>query len=65
MTHRDPVPPRPAPETLARLQELTKHDYDAVPRERILAAIGIRVNKPADDLQSDEPIVEPEHITAQ
>jgi lysylphosphatidylglycerol synthetase-like protein (DUF2156 family) len=65
MTHRDPVPPRPAPETLARLQELTKHDYDAVPRERILAAIGIRVNKPADDLQSEEPIVEPEHITAQ
>jgi hypothetical protein len=47
------------------LQELTKHDYDAVPRERILAAIGIRVNKPADDLQSDETIVEPEHITAQ
>ncbi len=60
MTHRDPVPPRPAPESLARLEELTKQDFDAVPRERILAAVGVKVNKPAD-----ESTLEPEHIPTQ
>lgn len=63
MTHRDPVPPRPAPETLARLQELTKQDYDAVPRERILAAVGIKVNRPAQEEATDESVIEPEHST--
>jgi hypothetical protein len=62
MTHRDPVPPRPAPESLARLEELTKHDFDAVSRERILSAVGIRVNKPLDDMQSDESVMEPAQI---
>jgi len=63
MTHRDPVPPRPAPETLARLQELTKQDYDAVPRERILAAVGIKVNRPLQEETTDESVIEPEHST--
>jgi len=63
MTHRDPVPPRPAPETLARLQELTKQDYDAVPRERILAAVGIKVNRPLQEEATDESVIEPEHST--
>lgn len=62
MTHRDPSPPRPAPEKLALMQELTKQDYDAVSRERILAAVGIRINKRADELETEESIIEPEHV---
>jgi hypothetical protein len=45
MNRREPAPPHPAPEVLARIQDLAK-DYDAVPKERILAAMGIRINRP-------------------
>ena len=38
MTHRDPLPPRPADEAVAKMQELAKQDYDAVSKERIFAA---------------------------
>lgn len=48
MTHRDPIPPRPAEESVARLHELAKESYDAVPKERIFAAVGIRINRPAE-----------------
>jgi hypothetical protein len=45
MTHREPVPPPPAEESLARMHELAKQDYEAVSKERIFAAVGIRINK--------------------
>jgi hypothetical protein len=49
MTHRDPVSAvRPSAETLAQMRELSS-DYDAVPKERIFAAVGIKVNRPADE----------------
>jgi hypothetical protein len=59
MTHRDPVPPRPAEEALARMQELAKQSHDAVPKERIFAAVGIRINTPGpDEPLTDEAAVE-------
>ena len=48
MTHRDPIPPRPAEESVARIKELATDSYDAVPKERIFAAVGIRINKPTE-----------------
>lgn len=65
MTHRDPLPPRPEPEALARVQELAKEDYDAVPKERIFAAVGIKVNKP-DPAQNQEaqPGIQPQELPA-
>ena len=64
MTHRDPLPPRPADESLARMQELATQDYEAVSRERIFAAVGIRINKlePEEDT-AEEAATEPEHLT--
>jgi hypothetical protein len=53
MYRRDPAPPHPAPEVLARIQDFAK-DYDAVPKERILAAMGIRINRP----YQEEPAVD-------
>lgn len=66
MTHRDPLPPRPEPEKLARLQELAKEDYAAVPKERIFAAVGIKVNTPdpAAESEEDQPAIEPQQIPA-
>ena len=59
MTHRDPIPPRPADEAVARMRELAKRSYDAVPKERIFAAVGIRINKPEpDDANPEEAVVE-------
>jgi hypothetical protein len=48
MYRREPAPPHPAPEVLARIQDLAK-DYDAVPKEKILAAMGIRINRPEQE----------------
>lgn len=53
MHRRDPAPPHPAPEVLARIQDLAK-DYDAVPKEKILAAMGIRINRPDQEELSTE-----------
>jgi len=44
ITHRDPVPAPPSAEALARLKKLASED-ESVPKERILAAMGIRINK--------------------
>src|SRR5690242_7429655 len=41
---RDPVPAPPSAESLARMQKLTSQD-DVVPKERIFAAVGIRMTK--------------------
>lgn len=63
MTHRDPLPPRPADESLARMQELARQDYEAVSQERILAAVGIRINKPrTTDEASEETTAQAEPI---
>jgi hypothetical protein len=64
MTHRDPLPPRPADEALAKMQELAKQDYDAVPRDRIFAAVGIRVNT-AEEQAGEQGSLQPEEIVAQ
>jgi hypothetical protein len=41
------------------MQELAKRSYDAVPKERILAAVGIRINRPEpDECNPDEAAVE-------
>ncbi len=45
ITHRDPVPAPPSAETLARVQEISS-DFDVVPKERIFAAVGIKVTRP-------------------
>ena len=63
MTHRDPLPPRPADEALAKMQELAKQDYDSVPRERIFAAVGIRVNTAEE--QDERGSVQAEEIVVQ
>jgi len=61
MTHRDPLPPRPADESLKRMQELARIDYDSVPKERIFAAVGVKINRPEpEDL--DEESVRPEQV---
>jgi hypothetical protein len=55
MTHRNPLPPQPAEESLTRMQELAQQGYDAVPKERILAAVGIRINRPDAETTEEDP----------
>lgn len=45
---RDPVPAPPSPESLERMKKLAAED-DVVPKERIFAAVGIRINRPEED----------------
>ncbi|HEX7284898.1 MAG TPA: hypothetical protein VF532_01880 [Candidatus Angelobacter sp.] len=57
MTHRDPVS-RPSPEAIERIRQLAS-GTEIVPRERILAAVGIRVEKseaegPSQDHEAQE-----------
>ncbi|HKT51636.1 MAG TPA: hypothetical protein VJV96_15160 [Candidatus Angelobacter sp.] len=59
MTHRDPLPPRPADEAVVKMQELAKQDYDAVPKERIFAAVGIRINKAEQAEDAEAGSVQP------
>ena len=44
ITHRDPVPAPPSPEALERVRKLASED-EIVPKERIFAAVGIRITK--------------------
>jgi hypothetical protein len=64
MTHRDPLPPRPAADALVKMQELAKQDHDAVPKERIFAAVGIRINKAETDPGGEHASPQPEEIAA-
>lgn len=48
---RDPVPAPPSAEALARVQKLALEDQ-VVSKERIFAAVGIKINKPDDDEES-------------
>jgi hypothetical protein len=45
---RDPVPAPPSAESLARMQKLTSQE-DVVPKERIFAAVGIKVTKQGEE----------------
>ena len=54
MYHRDPIPPRPSPRALIGMQELAGNYY-VVPKYRIFAAVGIRINKP--EPEQEEPAV--------
>ena len=59
MTQRDPLPPRPADEAVAKMQELAKQDYDAVSKERIFAAVGIRINRAEEGEDAESGSVQP------
>ena len=50
--HRDPVAVPLSSEAVARMQQLDIDD-DVVPKERIFAAVGIRVNKPGEEDVAD------------
>jgi hypothetical protein len=56
ITHRDPVAVPLSSEAVARIQQLDA-EGDVVPKERIFAAVGIKVNKPGAE---DSPAVTPE-----
>jgi len=64
MTHRDALPPRPADESLRRMQELARIDYDAVPKERIFAAVGVKINRPEPEELNAEERPRPEQVVA-
>jgi hypothetical protein len=53
ITHRDPVPAPPSAETLARVQEISS-DFDVVPKERIFAAVGIKITRPEGEEEPPE-----------
>lgn len=57
--HRDPVSPQPSEDVLARLSSLTEHQHELVPRERIFAAVGVRINRAEPQPEEDtiEPVV--------
>jgi hypothetical protein len=48
ITHRNPIPEPPSPEALARVHKLSADDA-AVPKERIFAAVGIKIQKPGEE----------------
>ncbi len=56
ITHRDAVSAPPSAETLARMQNLSS-DHDVVPKERIFAAVGIKIAKPEgeEELPEEQP----------
>lgn len=54
ITHRDPVPAPPSAEALARVKKLASEDA-IVPKERIFAAVGIKINKGEDEKSSETP----------
>jgi len=60
ITHRDPVSAPPSAETLARVQG-SSSDFDVVPKERIFAAVGIKISKPEDKESPEELEEEPSH----
>lgn len=49
---RDPVPAPPSPEALARMQKLASDD-EIVPKERIFAAVGVKITRAG---QNDEAV---------
>jgi len=55
MYHRDPLPPPPTAETLARMRTFTSDTM--VTKEKMLAAVGVRIDKgePAEELEHTEP----------
>jgi hypothetical protein len=55
ITHRDPVLAPPSAEALARVQKLAAEDQ-VVPKERILAAMGLRINKPQDEQDTSHEV---------
>jgi hypothetical protein len=54
MRHRDPAAVQTLPEKLAEVQALASQQ-GAVPKERIFAAVGIKINKIETDGESTEP----------
>jgi hypothetical protein len=53
ITHRDPVDAPPSSETVARIQQPHEED-ESVAKERIFAAVGIKINKPAEAEKATE-----------
>ncbi|HET9837040.1 MAG TPA: hypothetical protein VFR84_02315 [Candidatus Angelobacter sp.] len=54
ITHRDPALAPPSAEALARMQKLAAED-EAVPKERILAAMGLKISKPQNEEEAPQP----------
>jgi len=52
ITRRDPIPAPPSAEALARVHKLSSEDQ-VVPKERIFAAVGIRIGHPGEE-QAEE-----------
>lgn len=50
---RDPAPAPPCADAMARLEKLGSDD-DVVPKERIFAAVGIRINRPDEEEEALE-----------
>jgi hypothetical protein len=58
---RDPVPAPPSPEALARMQKLASND-EVVPKERIFAAVGVKITRSGQNEDPSESIeTEEEH----
>jgi hypothetical protein len=58
---RDPVPAPPSPEALARMQKLASND-EVVPKERIFAAVGVKITRSGQNEDPSESIeMEEEH----
>jgi|SRR5581483_9974254 len=53
ISHRDPVTAPPSAEALARVHKLSSED-DVVPKERIFAAVGIRIARPGDEEANEQ-----------
>jgi hypothetical protein len=58
ITQRDPVPAPPSAEALAGVQKLASEDA-VVPKERIFAAVGIKITKQDDEEGSHEEQAQP------
>jgi hypothetical protein len=56
---RDPVPAPPSAEALARMQKLAADD-EVVPKERIFAAVGVRITRPGEEEKTKPPYEEQE-----
>jgi hypothetical protein len=59
---REPVPAPPSAEALARVQKLASED-EFVPKERIFAAVGVRITRPGEEEETQPPYEEQELLS--
>jgi hypothetical protein len=56
MFHRDPLPPAPSAETLTQMRAFNPHAL--VPKEKIFAAVGVKINKLSPETELDPAAAE-------